>query len=141
MANINVRGDDGKEIGWAEGRNGMSQVYGLSLYMNNESGRVTMETVNSKGLLTRGGMSVEKSHWLRITTEFLGKLGYKVRKKADEETQAYLNAPADCPFCHTQMSVASDPIDAINMSGEAWCAACDKTWIDCYELVGLIETD
>ena len=94
MANINVRGNDGKEIGWAEGRNGMSQVYGLSLYMNNESGRVTMETVNSKGLLTRGGMSVEKSHWLRITTEFLGKLGYEVTPIKSSKVQAYMDGGA-----------------------------------------------
>lgn len=80
MTNISVRGKSNGEVGWAELCNGMSQVYGLHLYMNNATGRVSLEAINGKGRLTRGGIAVDKAHYLETTIEFLNRLGYAVTR-------------------------------------------------------------
>lgn len=137
--NINIRGNEGREIGWFEGRNGMSKVYGLSLYMNWDSGNVTTEAVNSRGYLTRGGIAVDLDHWLKITTEFLDAIGYEVRQKPAGNQARYMESDGMyCPHCGSDL-LHADPIDATTMSAYVYCNDCKASWYDTYQLTGMIE--
>ena len=56
-----------------------------------------------------------------------------------EVERAYLESNGThCPYCSSP-DITTDGFDGESASQQVSCNKCDKAWVDCYKLVGILE--
>ena len=55
-----------------------------------------------------------------------------------KQEKKYLDSPSHCLYCDSE-NIGTESFDGDCASQQVFCRDCDKTWYDCYKLVGVME--